>query len=81
MRDKTNEPTLAQLLFDFCGNPSSKDMAKALCVSAAYVSDLKNGRRDWSPALINRAAARFDMSPYEVHTLHRMGALEAGWRI
>ena len=63
------------------GFQKQNDIAEALEVSAAYVSAIFLGDKNSTPALVDKFVKLLEVSPSKARRWHRLGALEAGWKI
>lgn len=63
------------------GYTKQADLAKAMQVSPAYLSEMLSGRRTFSPAFLGKAARTLKVPPKILKVWHRQGALQAGWKI
>ncbi len=58
------------------GHPTQRAAAKSLEISGAYLSDLLNGRRDFSPAILERLGLRRAITEADNDRQVRPAALE-----
>jgi len=60
---------------------SQKDAAERLGISAAYLSDMLNGRRRIGPEIVELAVERIETQDKAAarRDLHRLGAAADGW--
>ncbi len=57
------------------------DLAKALGISATYLSDILRHRRRFTPDMVEKAATVFAVSPIRAQRWQKLGAIESGWKI
>lgn len=63
------------------GNVSQTKICAALSLSPAYVSDVLNGKRYWTPEMVNGVAGVMQWSAVKTKRMMREAARAAGWPI
>lgn len=58
-----------------------KQMAKLLCITPQYLTDIMKGRRRFTPDLVRKAEDVFSAHPVRGQRWQRLGAIASGWRI
>lgn len=63
------------------GSVSQQDICVALSLSPAYVSDVLNGKRYWTPEIVTGVAGVLQWSAVKTKRMMREAARSAGWPI
>lgn len=63
------------------GMRTQGELAEALGLSGAYLTDIFKSRRRLTPEIVRRAAAVLAVQPARALRWQKLGALESGWQI
>ena len=77
---KPNSPLLSAIRTVMQGHVQ-KTLAAKMRISQQYLSELLNGRKDWSPELVDSLIDAINRDWIDRAKLHRLGARAQGWKI